>query len=154
MSSSFTVVTMTSHSASDLFDLSLDIGAHVESMARSGESAVAGVTSGPVALGESVTWRARHLGVWFRLTVAITALDRPRRFVDEQTRGPFRSFRHEHTFDTTASGDTVMTDRVTLGSPVFGRPVERMLLVPYLRRLIVRRNRFLLATLDARAADD
>jgi hypothetical protein len=40
-----------------------------------------------------------------------------------------------------------MTDTITLGSPIFGRLAERLVLVPYLRRLIAKRNEHLLATL-------
>jgi hypothetical protein len=46
-----------------------------------------------------------------------------------------------------------MTDTITLASPVFGRLAERVVLVPYLRRLIRERNRSLLASLDRRAGD-
>lgn len=147
MPSEFEVVTGTPHFPESLFDVSLDIDAHVGSMARSRERAVAGVTSGRIGLGETVTWRARHFGIWFTLTTRITALDQGRRFVDEQVSGPFRSFRHEHVF--TREGDTtLMRDVVTVASPVFGRLAERAVLVPYLRRLIRERNRHLLGVLD------
>lgn len=125
-----------------LFDESLSIDAHLGSMAASGETAVAGVTSGQIGLGETVTWRARHFGIWFTMTSKITELDRPHRFVDEQVRGPFRRFRHEHTFRREGD-ETVMTDAVTLASPIFGRLAERLVLVPYLRRLLRQRNEFL-----------
>lgn len=146
---SFTVVTRVPGRRERLFDLSLDIDAHVASMSPSGEQAIAGVRSGTIGLGESVTWRARHFGVLFTMTSTITALDRPARFVDEQTRGPFRSFRHEHVF-TRDGENTVMIDTVTLASPVFGAVAERFVLVPYLRRLIVARNRHLVAALARR----
>ncbi|UIN31603.1 SRPBCC family protein [Microbacterium binotii] len=139
MVSSFTVVTRAQVPVERLFDQSLSIDAHLESMARSGERAVAGVTSGLIGLGETVTWSARHFGWRFRMTSEITALDRPHRFVDEQVRGPFRTFRHEHRFET-HDGQTVMTDVLTIASPVFGRLAERLVLVPYLRRLIRQRN--------------
>jgi len=71
------------------FDLSLSVDAHTVSMAASGERAVAGVTSGVMKLGDTVTWRARHFGIAFRMTSAITYYERPIRFVDEQQRGPF-----------------------------------------------------------------
>jgi hypothetical protein len=45
-----------------------------------------------------------------------------------------------------------MTDTITVTSPLFGRLAERLVLVPYLRRLIRQRNRHLLAVLDAEAA--
>lgn len=147
MASSFTVITRAKVPRERLFDLSLDIDAHLASMSESDERAIDGVTAGTIGLGEEVTWRARHFGVWFTLTSRITALDRPHRFVDEQTRGPFRSFRHEHLFEEDGA-ETVMTDTITLASPVFGAFAERLVLVPYLRRLIIARGRHLVSALE------
>lgn len=153
MARSFTVVTRTTASPEALFDLSLDIDAHVASMEQSGERAVAGVTGGSIGLGETVTWRARHFGIRFTMTSKITALERPTRFVDEQVRGPFRSFRHEHRFER-IDGITVMTDTITLASPVFGRLAESVVLVPYLRRLIMVRNHHLVSALGVAPTTD
>lgn len=150
MPSRFILRTRTDAPRDALFDASLSIDAHVASMSGSRERAIGGVTSGRIGLRGSVTWRARHLGVWFTMTSQITALNRPHRFVDEQVRGPFRTFHHEHVFREDA-GDTVMTDTLTIGSPVFGRVAERLVLVPYLRRLIRRRNAHLLASVGATA---
>ncbi len=119
-------------------------------MAGSGERAVAGVTTGAIGLGETVTWRARHFGIWFTMTSRISELDAPRRFVDEQVRGPFRLFRHEHLF-AEVGGRTRMTDTLTVGSPVLGRLVERLVLVPYLRRVITQRNAHLLESFSGRS---
>lgn len=153
MTRSFTVRTRTDADRAALFDLSLSIDAHLGSMAHTGETAVAGTTSGRIGLGETVTWRARHFGVRIRMTSKITALDDPDRFVDEQVAGPFRRFHHEHVF--ARDGDTtVMTDTITLASPVFGVLAERFVLVPYLRRLIRIRNRHLLAALGATGTVD
>ncbi|MGF3057456.1 SRPBCC family protein [Microbacterium sp. YY-01] len=143
MASSFTVVTECSAHAAAMFDISLDIDAHIDSMSQSGERAINGVTSGKIGLGQTVTWRARHFGIWFTMTSKITALDHPHRFVDEQVRGPFRSFHHEHIFEDTDTGCR-MTDTITLASPVFGSLAERLILVPYVRRLIHIRNATLL----------
>ncbi|MDJ0325333.1 DUF1990 family protein [Cryobacterium sp. PH31-AA6] len=148
MASSFSLVTRTTAPIEDLFDISLNIDQHVASMDQSRESAIGGITDGSITLGESVTWRARHFGVWFTMTSQITSLERPVRFVDEQVRGPFRSFHHEHSF--TREGKTsVMVDSLTIGSPVFGKLAERVVLVPYLRRLIRQRNHRLLTALNA-----
>lgn len=133
--------------AERLFDESLSIDAHLGSMSATGETAVAGVTSGQIGLGETVTWRARHFGIWFTMTSKITELDRPHRFVDEQVRGPFRRFHHEHTFRQEGD-DTVMTDAVTLASPISGRLAERLVLVPYVRRLLRRHNEFLVRAVE------
>lgn len=146
MPSRFTLVTRVDAPPSAVFDLARDIGAHVASMRDSRESAVAGITQGVMERGDTVTFRARHFGVWFTLTARITEMHTPTRFVDEQIRGPFRSFRHEHRFEATPDGGTTMTDTIELSSPVFGVMAERLILVPYLRRLIARRNAHLAAS--------
>lgn len=134
------------------FALSLDIGAHERSLAGTGERAVDGVTTGRIGLGETVTFRARHLGVVWRLTSRITALEAPHRFVDEQVRGPFARFRHEHRFERAGSG-TRMVDDVVVTAPFgpLGRLAELVVLDGYLRRLLSTRNAALAA--EATAAE-
>lgn len=146
MASTFTLDTDTPFDAAELFGVSLNIDAHLDSMTGSAERAIAGVTSGRIGLGETVTWRARHFGIWFTMTSKITALEWPVRFVDQQVRGPFKTFIHEHRFEPLATG-TRMTDAITVASPVFGVLAERLVLVPYLRRLITQRNSHLVAAL-------
>lgn len=132
----------------EAFDASRSIELHVSSMARSRERAIAGVTSGLIGEGEEVTWRAWHFGVPFTMTSRITRMSRPHLFVDEQVRGPFRRFRHEHRFivDGVDGDATLMIDRVRLEAPlgVLGHVAE-LVVGPYLRRLIERRNEHLLA---------
>jgi ligand-binding SRPBCC domain-containing protein len=146
MPSTFRIVTEAAVDVQALFDVSLDIDAHVSSMSQSGERAIGGTTSGRIGLGQTVTWRARHFGVWFTMTSKITSLDEPTGFVDEQVRGPFRTFIHVHRFEPSAEGCR-MTDTITVGSPVFGRLAERLVLVPYLRYLTKKRNTHLLTSL-------
>jgi ligand-binding SRPBCC domain-containing protein len=148
---SFTLRTEAAVSVEALFDACLDVGLHVASMGGTRERAVAGTTSGRLGLGESVTWRAWHFGVCWRMTSRITVLERPHSFIDEQERGPFRLFRHEHRFASGPDGGTVMLDILTLATPVGGRLVERLVLVPYLRRLVRSRNAHLIAVLAERA---
>lgn len=142
----FLVVTDVPAEPEVVFDLSLEIGVHLESMAKSGERAVDGVTSGLIALGESVTWNARHFGITWEMTSTITSWDRPRCFVDEQTRGPFASFHHLHLFKPSAAG-TEMADKVVYRAPfgVLGTCVDHLILNRYLRKLIQVRNEFIVA---------
>lgn len=136
-----------------VFDLARSIDAHVESMAGSSERAIRGVTQGLIALGETVTWRAKHFGIPFTMTSQITELEHPVRFVDEQTRGPFRRFHHEHTFEA-YNACTLMIDRIEFDAPLgpLGRLVERALLGSYLPKLIRERNDFLKRTAESRRA--
>ncbi len=135
--------------AEECFRLSLSVDAHTASMGRSKERAVAGVTQGEMALGQSVTWRARHFGIPFRMTSAITAYDRPHRFVDEQQRGPFRSWWHEHTF-VESDVTTAMTDvvRYCVHAGPLGRVVDAVVLRTYMRRLLETRNAWLTTKLE------
>ena len=97
-----------------VFAACLDVGLHTATMGRTGERAVAGVTAGRIGPGERVTWRARHFGLWWQMTVQITGYDPPNHFVDEQVCGPFRHWRHEHTFEPHEADpdSTVMVDRI------------------------------------------
>jgi len=136
----------------DCFELSLSVDAHTASMSASGEYAVSGVTSGVMGPGDTVTWRARHFGIVFRMNSAITEYDYPGRFVDEQQRGPFRRWWHEHTFTAMPDGGTQMSDVVEFQSsfgPV-GTVADRLVLHRYMSRLLLRRNTWLKASLEAR----
>ncbi len=130
----------------EAFDLSLSVTAHVASMARSRERAIGRVNSDFLSLGDEITWRGWHFGVPWRLTSRITAFDRPQRFIDEQLRGPFHRFHHEHLFEP-FDGGTRMTDTVEFEAPAgwIGRLAERWVLAAYLRTLIEERNRYLAA---------
>lgn len=131
------------------FALSLSVDAHTRSMGASGERAVAGVTSGSLTLGDTVTWQARHFGLPFRMTSAITVFEEPTRFVDEQAKGPFASWWHEHLFQPSGDG-TVMTDRVRYRSPAgpVGVLVDRLVLERYMTRLLAQRNAWLKQELE------
>ncbi len=137
----------------DCFSLALSVDAHTASMTASGERAIGGLTSGVMRLGDTVTWRARHFGIAFWMTSAITEYDYPQRFVDEQQRGPFRRWWHEHTFTVMATGATQMTDVVEFRSPLglLGSMADRLVLDRYLPHLLRQRNAWLKNALEARS---
>ncbi|QHC71629.1 SRPBCC family protein [Rathayibacter sp. VKM Ac-2801] len=150
MPSSIEVVTRSPRSVAEMFDRARDIDLHTASQAGARERAVSGTTTGLIGLGEHVTWSARHFGVPLWLTSSVTALDAPCSFVDEQTRGPFATFRHEHRFEPDGSGSgsgsgSVMIDRLEYSAPfgVLGRIAERLVLDRHLRRLLEERGAFL-----------
>ncbi|MGC2618320.1 MAG: SRPBCC family protein [Acidobacteriaceae bacterium] len=122
------------------FDLSRSIELHMRSTVRTGEVAVAGVTSGLIGLGAEVTWRARHFGVTQTMTVRITAFDSPHHFQDRMVRGAFRFFKHDHWF-VERDGMTEMRDVLRFAAPfwILGVLVEP-LLRGYLRRFLRERN--------------
>jgi ligand-binding SRPBCC domain-containing protein len=149
MSGRFRLVTDVRAPIEAVFDTSLDLDVNLAAMARYGQQAVGGRTSGRIGLGETVTWQARHLGVPFRLTSRIVELDRPTRFVDEQIRGPFAAYRHLHRYEPSGAG-TRMIDVVTFTAPLgpLGRVAERVVVGERLRTLIVARNQELVRRLE------
>lgn len=124
------------------FDLSRSIDLHMESTKQTGEQAIAGRTSGLIELGETVTWRARHFGIWQNLTSKITEFKYPDHFTDEMVSGAFKSFRHEHLFFA-VNNQTVMKDIFMFESPYgwLGRLANLLFLGRYMERLLIERNR-------------
>lgn len=123
------------------FDLMRDIRIHTETTIQTEEKAVAGVTDGMIGLGQTVTFEGTHFGMRQRLTVQVTAFERPHLFVDEMTEGNFRSFKHIHEFVRVRSG-TLMRDKIIWTSPfgIFGKLVDKLFLESHLRNLVTARN--------------
>ncbi|GGV70926.1 SRPBCC family protein [Streptomyces longisporoflavus] len=138
----FETITRIAASPATVFDLSLDVDLHTASMADSGERIVGGVRAGRMALGDTVTWEARHFGVRWKMTSRISAYDRPGMFVDEQVAGPFKRWHHTHYFAPDGRGGTVMRDVIEFAAPfgLVGVGVETVALGRYMHKLIDMRN--------------
>ncbi|MDX1624182.1 MAG: SRPBCC family protein [Gemmatimonadota bacterium] len=89
----------------------------------------------PVEMGEGavIDYRLRVRGVPLRWRSEVTTWDPPNRFVDEQRRGPFRLWIHEHDF-AASDGRTRSRDRVTYAAPG-GELANRLFLEADLRRI-------------------
>jgi len=85
----------------------------------------------PMAAGLRIHYSVRPLGFPQRWTSLITEWDPPHAFVDEQVRGPYRSWRHRHEFRSVRGG-TELVDRVEYGLP-FG-PIGRLAHLLLVRR--------------------
>lgn len=119
------------------FRLALSVDLHTASTRQTREEMVGGVRSGVLKLGDSVTFRARHFGIWQTLTSKVTELESPRYFCDEMQRGAFNHMRHEHHFQAEGS-TTIMRDIFTFESPLgcLGKVVDTLLLRRYLQRFL------------------
>jgi ligand-binding SRPBCC domain-containing protein len=126
------------------FDLARSVEVHLAGNHHWGESAVAcgEVTSGLIGLGQTVTWRAKHFGVWQRLTSKISALNPPVYFQDAMVQGIFRFMKHDHYFQSAAPETTVMRDVFCFAAPLplLGRFAEILFLRRYMRGLLRERN--------------
>jgi len=132
------------------FDLARCIDLHLKSMQQHKEQAVAGVTGGLIDLHETVTWKARHFGLWFKMKVKVTEMQYPIYFVDQMVRGPFKWFRHYHAFKA-HNGGTLMVDEFVFRSPLgwLGKLVDNWFLKMYLHKLLVERNEVIKQTAEA-----
>jgi hypothetical protein len=94
------------------FDLARSVEVHLAGNVHCGEAAVAnaGATSGLISMAQRVTWRAKHFGVWHRLTSEITAVDRPVYFQDTMIQGIFRFMKHDHFLRPLSTEETEMKD--------------------------------------------
>ena len=134
------------------FDLARSIDFPVVTTGKTQERAVAGRMSGLIGLDETVTWNAKHFGVWQELTVKVTAFDRPRHFQDAMIKGAFASMRHDHHFEA-REGATIMLDEFRFQSPMgpLGALADRIFLKRYMHRFLVERARILRSTAESDA---
>ncbi|MEO1237093.1 MAG: SRPBCC family protein [Planctomycetota bacterium] len=86
----------------------------------------------PVAEGGAYDYRLHLHGIGVRWRTLVTEAEAPNRFVDEQARGPYAFFSHEHTFQA-SDGGTLTRDVIRYRPP--GGP-----LAPLIDRLSVRRD--------------
>jgi len=127
-----------------VFDLSRSIDLHKISTQHTNETAIAGKTSGLIQLNESVTWRAKHFGIYQQLSSKITEFEKPNYFVDEMISGAFKRFKHEHHFKDRKNG-TVMIDIFDYTAPLgfLGKIADKLFLEKYMTNLLIQRNQII-----------
>jgi len=81
-----------------------------------------------MGVGTLIDYRIVVHGIPFRCQSEITVWEPPHRFVDEQRRGPYRMWRHEHRFEE-SDGGTMLSDRVQY-AVLFDPLVHRWLVRP------------------------
>jgi ligand-binding SRPBCC domain-containing protein len=123
------------------FDLSRSVEVHILSTSQTNETAIAGRTSGLCQTGDTITWRARHFGIYQTLTVKIIRMDYPRYFLDQQIKGAFRGFSHHHYFSSDENS-TIMRDVFEYSVPFgfIGKAFDKLVLKRYMTQLLQKRN--------------
>ena len=135
------IITEVANKREVVFDLARSVDLHVHSTKETNERIVNGRRRGLLKINETITWRAKHLGIYQNLTVHITELNFPNYFVDEMVKGAFQSFIHTHTFEE-RDGKTVMTDVFSYQSPfgIIGIFFDYIFLEKYMEGFLVKRN--------------
>lgn len=98
------------------------------------------LTPRPIGMqaGTLIDYRIRLHGIPIGWRTRISVWEPPHRFVDEQLRGPYSRWHHEHRFETTAAG-VRMTDIVHY-RVCGGRPIERLFVRGDLERIFAFRR--------------
>jgi ligand-binding SRPBCC domain-containing protein len=124
-----------------VFDCARSIDIHQQSTAKTNEKAVAGRLSGLCELGDQVTWRAKHFGIYQQLSSQITKFKAPFYFQDRMLKGAFSYIKHDHYFEE-KDGTTIMKDVFDYGVPyqIFGKIFDRLVLKKYMTNLLAERN--------------
>ncbi len=124
-----------------VFDLSRSIELHKESTKETNEKAIAGRTTGLIELNETVTWRAKHLGVYQNFTSKVTGCRESEYFADKMVSGAFKSFKHEHYFSY-KDNTTTLVDVLEYHSPLgfLGKFVDFLFLEKYMKGFLKLRN--------------
>jgi ligand-binding SRPBCC domain-containing protein len=124
------------------FLLSLSVDLHKLSTEETHETAIAGVTAGVMKLNDTVTWRAKHFGVYQTMTNRISAYIYPTYFVSEMVKGTFKKIYHQHFFFD-RNGKTSMRDNFEFEAPFgfIGKLFSKIILTKYMTYFLEKRNR-------------
>ena len=124
-----------------VFDTNRNIDIHQQSASKTMEVAIAGITSGLINKNETVTWKGKHFGVYLTHQSLISEMDFPTYFVDEQLKGQFKSFKHQHFFEQKENYVEV-TDILNYETPygIFGKLFDKLFLKKHLTDFIMKRN--------------
>ncbi|HEY5639770.1 MAG TPA: SRPBCC family protein [Dehalococcoidia bacterium] len=96
----------------------------------------------PIKPGFRIEYTIKWLGLPLKWVTLIEEYDPPRGFTDVQARGPYRSWRHSHSFEDL--GDrTLMRDRVQYELPfgILGSAAHRLIVARQLERIFDHRAR-------------
>jgi ligand-binding SRPBCC domain-containing protein len=99
--------------------------------------------------GALIDYRLRVHGLPLRWQSEITAWEPPHRFVDEQRRGPYRAWRHEHRF-AAEEGGTRVEEEVSY-AVLGGALVDALFVKRDLQRIFAFRREALLAAFPTRS---
>lgn len=102
---------------------------------------VRGKTEGFVTEGDTIRWRGWKFALPQFHESLIEAFDPPRFFRDRMLSGRFRTFEHDHAFETREDGSTRLSDELRFTMPFgsLGDLAGAVLLTPHIHNLMRRR---------------
>lgn len=142
-----TTIKLTTHYFAPIetvFNTNRDIDIHQKTASKTKEIAIAGITSGLINKNETVTWKGKHFGFFITHQSIISEMIIPTYFVDEQLKGHFKNFKHQHFFEQKENYVEV-TDFLEYETPfgILGKLFDQFLLKNHLTKFIMHRNSIL-----------
>jgi ligand-binding SRPBCC domain-containing protein len=130
------------------FQLSLSIDLELKAAKAHQIRAVSGVTSGIIGPGQRVGWKTKQFGITVSHLSEITGFQHPLFFQDRMVEGIFKSFQHDHFFQSLGANKTEMRDLLRFSMPLWlmGAISERLIVRPRLRYLLLLRNHLIKET--------
>lgn len=129
-----------------VFDLARSIDLHLITFQNTREKVIAGRKHGLINQNEFITWKAKHMGIYQKLTSAITYMQKPMVFEDKMIKGPFQGFHHTHYFERDADNkNTIMTDvfNYRVARCFIGCIADQVFVKKYLQKLLTKRNAYI-----------
>lgn len=142
-----TTIKLTTHYFAPIetvFNTNRDIDIHQKNASKTNEVAIAGITSGLINKGETVTWKGKHFGMYLTHQSIISEMVFPTYFIDEQLIGHFKLFKHQHFF-VQKENHVEVTDVLEYKTPygIFGQLFDTLFLKKHLTNFIIHRNTIL-----------
>lgn len=124
-----------------VFDLSRNLTIYKLLIKERKEQFSSAAASNLVSQGETITIQAKHFGKTRLITTRVADLQRPATFVQEQVKGDFIHFRHEHHFKPVSNG-TILIDLIDFKGPrdLIGKLIGKVYLKTYLEKFFEKRN--------------
>lgn len=100
------------------------------------------IDEGEMRTGFKIAYRIKWMGVGLGWVTRMKEYEPPHRFLDVQTRGPYRVWRHEHVFEESSSG-TIMKHVVRYELPfgILGEVAHWLIVRRQLQRIFDYRSR-------------
>jgi ligand-binding SRPBCC domain-containing protein len=132
------------------FQLSLSIDLELKAAKAHHIRAVSGVTSGIIGAGQRVGWETKQFGITVSHASEITEFQRPQFFQDSMVKGMFKSFQHDHFFQSLSDNKTEMRDLVRFSMPfwLMGAISERLIIRSRMLHLLLLRNSLIKETAE------
>jgi ligand-binding SRPBCC domain-containing protein len=127
-----------------VFNLSRHLVLRKKSLMAPKEQLMSSSAENLVQQGETITFRAKHLGKTREVTARVTELTQPLHFTEEQVRGDLKSYRHEFHFKPADNG-TILIDILEYEGPrdMLGSLASAFFLRKYLESIVRRQHQLL-----------